>query len=340
MADIGQDHEKFSWEQVKSEFSANFPATKPEETKLTRFFRKFNRFFQPKDEPHVELRGRIHELQKNAGRVLLELTAVKNELKNEIDPSLFAFVEAVVDPLMKEVQRIQKEIQQNDSMTEQYTQIFKRYTVWIEKAKMWVELCSNRNKKEGISKAVIEHNIQEFNAIVDRDLQVVSDYFNHALDHYKMNEEHRMSLKTKLEQEVLPHIAALQDLQKKPRALSLGDLSHWRAEFDQRREKYFSEALHAIDTLMQKENPTFFDEEENENYIDILLRMSTLEEKISDLAKIDLSVASQKKLAIALLTQLEEEAHHLNVDLRLSQESSERLQSLIQHLADIHQKLE
>lgn len=341
MADISQDQGESNlkpWEEMKAEFSAHYPSVS-DETKFERFFRKINQFFQKEPEPNSQLKGRIHELQQNADQVLKELIEVKKELKNEIEPSLFAFVETVVDPLFKEVKRIQKEMEKNDSMS-QYIQVFKRYTAWIDKAKMWVELCSSRNKKEAISKAVIEYNIQEFNAIVERDLQVINDYFNHTLDRYQMEANHEKSLKQKVENDLLPHIASLQKLQRRPDALTLFNLSLWRSQFDQQREKHFSTALHIIDTLIQKENPFLFDEEEGEYYADVIIRMKSLEERINGLMSINLMDVSKKKVIALELAKLEEDAHHLNLDLRLSHESSEQLQALMQRLDVIRQKLD
>jgi hypothetical protein len=205
---------------------------------------------------------------------------------------------------------------------------------------MWVELCSKRNKKEAISKAVVDHNIQELHAIINKDLQIINDYFDHLLEHYHMTEDRRQALKAKIKTDILAHVLALQGLQQKPQDLSLANINSWRIEFDQRREKHYSAALHAIDALIQKENPAVFDEEESEHYIDILKRMATLEEKMHAFSHIDLKDAVQKKLALNQLLQLEDEAHHLNADLRLSQETSERLQPLMQQITALRKKLE
>src|SRR5262249_22726002 len=103
--------------------------------------------FQQKS--NVKLEGRIYDLQQNTDEVLAKLDKVKEILKSQVDDDLFSFVASVIDPMTKDVRRIQKLMEQKDSIANQ-AKAFKKYNEWIEKARLWVQIGSKRSDRDAI----------------------------------------------------------------------------------------------------------------------------------------------------------------------------------------------
>lgn len=325
----------------ESHFSAYLSKQTTKDTKLGRFLQKINLYFKneaisPTD---IHLAGRIRELDKNLDGVLAELNQVKEELEKEVDPDLFNLVNAVVDPLVKECNRLK------NTNAAKVDGDFQKYAQWIEKAKMWVELCSKRNEKEAIIEAVIDYNSEEFKGFIDRDLKLIQDYLNHFLDTIPDDKELGHTIRLHIEDKVVPHLIALQELKEKNYIGDFSHLSKWRATVHHLREQHFSDALHAIDLLAQTLSPVTEEEIEHPDHdeVEIFHRIEKLEQKVAKLAdqipSLESADIDRKKYCETQFSLLENEAHQLNSDLRLSQPQIEHLQALMNRLATIRNKI-
>lgn len=330
----------------KTEFSAQRKSSSS--SRLGRFFQKFNGLFKVEAQPLNEgkLSGRIHQLQNDVDALVDDLLSIREELEAEVDSKLPSLISSVVDPLIKEINRVQKAKEFQVSAAQQ-VKVSTEYSAWIEKAKRWIELCTKRHQqKEAISKAVMEHTIYEFHIRIDRDLQVIQDYLNHAMDSLQANDLIKNELKDKLEPELSHHLFELYLLKDHPPALSVESLQKWRAEADAARESYFSAALHTIDMFAGELNPQQVIEDVGDHHsIEIQVNLASLEEKLIKLEveiRIldDVDSRDRKKLCRSLLVQLEEEAHHLNSDLRLSHEHIERVQQVLETLSAFKEQLD
>lgn len=329
----------------KPEFSAY--RSQPAESRLGRFIQKVNYLLKGESVPvkEVRLSGRIHPLQKDVDALVDRLLVIREELESEVDPHLPSLIGTVVDPLIKEINRMQKS-RESQSSTAGMVKGSKEYAVWIEKAKKWIDLCSKRHQqKELIYRAVVEQSIQEFHARIDRDLQVIQDYVNHAMDRFEVNELVKNEFKDKLEPELAQHLFELYLLKDHPHDLSVETLHLWRADADISRENSFSSALHIIDTLASElEPPRVIEEAGDHHIIEIQVSLTALEENI---VKLEVEIRALETMANeehrqkcrAHLNKLEQEAHHLNGDLRLTQPHIERVQQVLETLSSFRELL-
>jgi hypothetical protein len=333
------DESNALWKIVASGFSANFPIM---ENKVNRFLRKINQFFKRAPNVDSKLTGRIHELQATADQILDELLAIKRNLKEEVEPALFDLVEAIIDPLIKEIHRIRQIMEKEEKPTRQ-VKTFKRFTTWIDKARMWIDLCMKHKENGVICQAIVEYTCNEFHSIIDRDLQVIQDYLIHSLDNLHIDDSRKNECQMILENVLTPDIMGLQQLKQKSDNLSLDVLNDWRLTANRSREKHFSNALHAIDTFIHDLTPQSRVEDESHHSVEILVRLTSIESKIanlaSELSQSDMSNGVQKKRIKSQLALIEKETHQLNSDLRLNHDHIERLQKSLQLVAWLQQQL-
>ena len=320
-------------------------AGRSKQTILNRFVDRIRSTFQkfqnkPSQDP--QLIGRIQDLQRTAFTVMQELEVIKNELKKEIDAETFSYVEEVIDPITREVSRLNKSLEQPGTVT-YHAKAYQRYSQWIEKAKLWIQICSKSKDREGVLKAIIRYTIDEFLEVIDRDLQVLNDYQEHMLDALAVDEEEKIALAQRLEVRLEPYIKGLNDLHQRPKDLSLQEIAIWKSQVDKRREKYFDASLHAIDKIINQSMPDTSSDSEQEHLVDVLSQIVYLEHECPTLydeiylAK-KLSQSQIDSLSSRLIS-LEQEVHQLNLDLRLTPDLIERLQTIAEMLDQAKTKL-
>lgn len=317
------------------------------ESRLGRLLKKINRFFNSEPPQHIEtkLEGRIHQLQTDISKSVNKLLYLKVELEKEIDPHLISLIQTIVEPLIKEINRVQKSLEKHESVAQQVKES-KKLSEWIEKAKKWIELCSKRHmEKEALLNAVVDHAIQEFHATIDKDLQVIQDYLNHTMERIKIDEFQKNKLKEELEPELSQHLIELIMLKNQPQDLSIESLQLWRAEADLSRENCFSSALYTIDVLSDQAAPGHSIDVKNDPYnMEIDGNLTLLEQKITELTMDveDFENNQNKELKRICMDQaidLEQEAHLLNSDLRLDHEDVERVQKSMEALSLLQRRL-
>lgn len=299
--------------------------------------------FQNKPQQDIQLVGRIRDLQRTANSVLEQLCKIKDDLKSQIDPKTFSYVEEIIEPVIKEVSRLHKTIEQPGSIIHQ-AKTYQRYSQWIEKAKLWVQICSKASDKEALIKAIIRYTIEDFLEVIDRDIQVINDYQEHMLEALAVEDEEKIILAQTLETQLQPYLKSLSDLRAKPRDLPLHEIALWKAHVDKRREKYFDAALHMIDKMINSTIPDTSGHNEHEHLAEVLSQIVYLENEAPKLYdEIDMSEdvsGSQIKIFESRLITLEQEIHQLNLDLRLTPDLLERLLIISEMLDQAKQKLE
>lgn len=322
------------------------------ESRVMRFLNKVNNFFTdmlvksslPKTE--AKLIGRIHQFQKDIDRTINRLCVLREELEKD-DQSLFPFlITFVIDPLIKEINRLEKAGEQKITAAEQVKES-KEYVDWIEKAKKWIDLCAKRHTHgDAINQAFIDHTFCEFRARIDKDLQVIQDYLNVFMSKLDGNDLVKIELQDQLEQELSQHIFELYLLKDHPPSNSLETLNGWRAEAELARESYFSAALHVIDTnigeLMQ---PSTIDDGFDQYINDIHIQLTSLEEKIvkfnAEISSFQNDANEEKmKTCLAYLAKMEDEAHSLNGNLELNHEQVARVQQAMDALSLFREQLQ
>lgn len=318
---------------------------KPRASMLNRFVDRIRTTFQKFQGKPAEhhLIGRIQDLQNTANSVLNQLSTIKDELRNEIDPEIFSYVEMVLEPIIKEVSRLHKSMEQSSGSVTHQAKTYQRYSQWIDKAKLWVQICSKANNKEALVKAIIRYTVDEFLELIDRDIQVINDYQEHMLDALAVDDEEKIALAQRLETYLDPYLKGLNQLKFKPRDLTLQEIALWKAQVDKRREKYFDAALHSIDKVINSTIPDTSGPEEHEHLVEILSQIIYLEHEAPNLYDEIFMAADinseQRKIFESRIMMLEQEIHQLNLDLRLTPDLIDRLQIISDMLDQARNKL-
>lgn len=328
----------FMTEEVPNISAEDDQLSPDSETRLGRFFNRINQFFKRESTTDLKLMGRIRELHTLADQVLLDLKDFKSQCEKEIEPTMFTLVSNVIDSTLKEITRLQKALHDELNPATQ-VKIFKRYAECIEKAKIWISL-RQKLAKEVIQQTLIAHMIQEFHGCIDRDIQVVQDYLNHAVANLQDTQEFKAALRLELDEMLQEHLLELQQLKEYPLDISLESLSEWRSSADRSREHSFSAALHIIDSFSQKLIPEVLQEKNEEVTDKILQRLEHLEAQMDKLIEEGKETSALddklRKTLATMLSRLEEEAHALNGDLRFPQEHTQRMQQVLETLASLH----
>lgn len=222
------------------------------ETSLSRFFRKVSTLFSNKTRAgRVKLSGRISELHRTSEAMLRDLKSFRSKLEKKKTPHLFLLAAALIDPIVKEMTRLQKAIDSRSTATHQVKAV-SRYVELIEKARTWVEVASGSDDPDMIGHVIIMQTIQDFTACLERDMQVIQDYLNHALESMTLSDVSKSELKKKLLPTLLPILLKLNTLKEFPQDLTIETLASWRSAADRKRESIFTEALHTIDTFFDQ----------------------------------------------------------------------------------------
>lgn len=302
-------------------------------------------FLVQKESKEAKLVGRIRtELQKDAWEILTKLkvlkTSLKTELNDHFESQLWASIEAIVNPLMREYSQIEKKLMEQTDSIETNTTAIKSYNDWIVKAKLWVALCSRSNDRNGIIQAVIIHTKHISDDIIDRDLKTLNDYKLHEVQNIGLNFQEIEDTSLQIDKAISFQVNGLRALKdKNPIDLKLENLISWKAEMDEARTQYYEDALHCIDSIIQAVAPNPIKEDLG-HLKEIFERLAYLEEELpiflGHLKRVDLKDEATKQMLEGQLVFLEEEVHKLNRDLRLTPELADRVSIIISELTHAH----
>lgn len=305
---------------------------KQERTLIGQFIVKIKSIFKTDQPKHEESRliGRIHELNKNSNEVLKILNDVREDLKKEVDEDLYSFVEAVMNPMIRDIARVQKIVKKEGAI---HTQIeaFHKYHEWIDKAKLWVQVCSSAKNKQAISQAVIQHTLSDFVNLVDKDLKLIEDYQEHLLDDLTLSSVEKKQLKETIQKAIKFHLQSLLKLKLEPEHVNLDNLGSWKEEVDKQRNHHFDTILQIIDTKVSLLNPLKTPKEEHDALVGIFEQVSYLEMEIPMLVEKlkDISIDPfDSQITLQQLISLEQEVQDLYHNITIPTSLIERLQLL------------
>lgn len=315
-----------------------------EKPAAARFFEKINRFFKREPLPEdLKLQGRIRELQTSAEKILVELLECKKALEKNSEPEIFALASTIIDPIIREIGRLQQVIDEHEGAAHQVKTVH-RYIEWIDKARAWIDLGSNGHyQSHAIQQAIIAHTVQEFHARINRDIQIIEDYLLNSINSSPMSGALKEEIRKNIASTIASPLQQLDELKASPQNLSIDTLPQWRAQADEERGKCFGSALHTIDVLLSESTPGTVVEIESEHAMEILAELGTLESGIAELVEaietLNNGEEGMTKKCLEALLRLEQQSHQLNGNLRLSQEHAERVQQAIDSLAALREKL-
>lgn len=288
-----------------------------------RFKKSLLEFLKLEKSPNEEDIDLAQEVQRNADEVLIQLRAIKNDLKHTVDGKLFTHVEDVVDPLAARIQSITKKLGTGKADIQEFDH-------WInKKVRPFVESFSAKtDDKKAIEKAILKHMIEVCTKQIDVDLKVVRDDQHHKLMSLNIEEEERLSLSLRVEEALAPIIQRWTELRIPPKRLSLENVNVWKKEVDQHRNQYYQTAMDLIDTLIPDFDQT---EEMHESLLANFKKIEDLEISLPPLLhnlRDEEFISNNLARLTKKLGELVEEAHHLELDLQLTPELFKRLQKV------------
>jgi hypothetical protein len=309
---------------------------------LNRFFQQISKFFN-RDTQEESLSGRIKELEASASEIVTKLQNVKTMISLQMNERLYAHSCALIDPVIKEVARTER-IMNKPMTTAQEVKIFSRFVECVDRSKIWLELLHVHTPTEKIQDLVITQTILEFHARIDRDIQIVHDYLDQALNTPEMGDLERIALENKVKIELVSLLESLESLKHHPNDLSIEIFEEWRDKANGSREKFFTAALHEIDTckgeLVVSKEGTSKPANIDDNPV-LVESIDKLEKSVLKLAQdfetIELQDLTARQVCLSILDSLEVEAHHLNGNLSLSHELSERVATSLEIIYSIRE---
>lgn len=294
----------------------------------------------PSDEKR--LAGRISELDQNAGDVSNYLLKVKQALKSEIEGDLINYVDSVMDPMIREVERIRLSLKQDRNVVEHPENSLKKYADWISRAKLWVEICSAKKDKELIADAILEYTVSDFVACIERDLQLISDYQDHLLANLVDYES--KGIKESIAPRIAPYVSGLLALTKKPDNLRLENFQQWRDIVEKKRDFFFNVIFQIIDNVVDRAGATSHAGESQEGIIHILQELAYLESEIPvfcyRILNNEVEDEAEKAMLLPELDSFMEQVNALYFDIRMPADVVERLIYLRETLENAIRKVE
>jgi hypothetical protein len=223
--------------------------TKPDTFKqrVNRFFLQItNIFAKQNSEYDPNLMGRISELESFGQQTLDALSSLKERIEKEGDTHLISGAAILIDPLYRETKRLSIMMEGKHTAAHQ-VKLYNRYVNSLDKAQLLISSLGNAASEAEIRAYVQQQLIEAFHAKIDRDLQLIRDYLDHALAHPKLTEPERQKINENIHEGLAEQLNSLQSLKESAQELRLETMISWRSKVDDSREKWFGEALHIID---------------------------------------------------------------------------------------------
>lgn len=287
------------------------------------------------------LLGRIRELDSYANQFYQQLKNIRDELQGS-DQESSTFVEAIIEPLLKELPRITKEL--HSSQFAMQAKSFTAYGQWLDRAQGWVQFYRKSQSSQELVDAVVHHLVGETLHLIDRDVQVIQAYESDRLSSLQLSQERLEQLKGKLGDQLAMPVGQLRNLKQRPAMISLGELSRWKGLIDQQRQLFFEQTLQLIDLFIDREAPAQSSPEAIEQRHETLGEIYYLEREASELlAQIHAIDGGGQRVHDHLLSHLaalEEQAKQLQLNTRLEWELVSRLQHICGLLAHGRRLLE
>ncbi len=275
-----------------------------------------------------KLAGRIRVMQKTATDMVEKLRAVQKELEQAVDEELYGHIQDVIRPLIREIEKVNLTNKEYKSVTEQAL-AFRRYSEWVERAKEWLQVWNQSQDREALAKAVAEHIIEEVFHSIERDICLIVDYKRHVVGELSLGESKKKMIRQRLGRTLKPIFNSLKALEKRPTDPELRAVAAWRGKVNQERQQFHEHALSLVDQIVHQYQKGAVSREDHDHLVEVLQQLIYLEEAVPHLIEDE---KDNQEEWLSRLNSLEQEAYHLNLDLRLPVELVERLHVIIDRL--------
>ncbi|CRX39505.1 hypothetical protein [Estrella lausannensis] len=309
---------------------------KPPDRLVGRIYHRIRRLFSFFEKGPSPLKGRVEEMHS-------KIAGVKNRLKEIRESALAegasaeemqAFVDMILHPLIEEGKRLQEMRDLTDPFHQ--VKVLDLYQIWMDKSEFWI-IAFRTHARGSFFRLVNEHIWKDLAAKVERDLKILQDYAEHAVQSLLVSEKDKMVLKNQIDQAVSAHIVSLASLKRLPKEITFKDLEAWNRKIDSQRLQHFEEGLSLIDSMIEQFKPHAA-QEEYQHLLDVIEVINSIEEqtlRLKQKAKRTGVDSDEWQIIRDKAALLGREAHSISLDLRLSQPLVERLEDIDEMLASI-----
>ncbi|MEC7839474.1 MAG: hypothetical protein VX777_05505 [Chlamydiota bacterium] len=322
--------------QVSDVFSSR---TQPEKSPslvggfLNRILKTFKRWRSPGS----DLAGRAQKIVPKINVIIDELKTIDETCK--VENSIFSYY--IIHPLIREGSRLKKNILSGAAPIR--SQLVSHYILWIDRSYKWIERY-NKDSKADLADAVIDHIVKETVSYIEKDISLVHEYQEQQLDNLDIGVDDIERMKGKIQVLLFPFLNKLEHLYDAvPVNKESFEVRVWRERIDEERQILFDECLSAIDDAIQVEFPLRKSKEVHDHLVDILDKIIFIESSVPAVkrdAEIEAIAQDKKRHIRNKIFALHQQAYQLSLDIRLSQELFDRLQSIMQTLDEIAKKLD
>lgn len=286
------------------------------------------------DDGAPSLKGRVEEIFPKIDSVHTKLIAIKNNVQRPSHDELRAFIDLILEPIIEQGLALKEQRKALDPFHQ--VKVLDLYQVWLEKAEFWIG-SYQIDSEQSFCRRVNEYIWKDFSLKVERDLKIIEDYIEHAIQSLLISESDKKQMKVSIMRSVSQHIVALASLKRLPKDVAFKDLEEWNRSIDTERQHYFEESLSIIDGHIDeaKPHPTV---DEHQHLLDVIALINSIDEQTVTL-KHQFHLIDDNPDEKGLIKQkaeiLAQEAHRLSLDLRLSQSIVERIEGIQTMLGEI-----
>ena len=309
---------------------AAFGLEEKEEVRLLdRVVLRIRKIFSFSDESSPSLKGRVEEMLPKINTIYYRLIGIKESVSSNhgnLD-ELKAFIDLILEPLIEQGLTLKEQRESTDPFHQ--VKILDLYQIWIEKAESWIASYQS-NSREAFCRLVNEYIWKNFASKVEKDLKIIEDYIEHAVQALLLSDGEKKTIKVSILRSISHHVMGLANLKKLPKEITFKELEEWNRRIDSERQHHFEMVLALIDRQVDEAKPYPLIDE-HQHLLDVITLINSIEEQTvvlkhrSDLFDSEPHELESIQQKARVLLQ---EAHKLSLDLRLSQAIVERLENI------------
>lgn len=277
-------------------------------------------YFQIRKMPELTKRARVidqvlltrlQDLKGTASSIIDQFNEQKKIILQRFDSWVMPIAQDILDGLLNDADQLKDKL---DDKLEHLDQITPEE--WDADAKDWAQLYTMWNDRKGLINKILQMMTDKTKYLIDKDIQVVSDYQTQSLAHLPEETEVFRNLEERLANAIEEPLKQLMNLRNQAEEhTSLQQAAEWISRVQEQRETYFNQLLMKIDYVMK----------------DVV----NLEETKDWTAFVEME---------GEVLFMERELHHINTDLthlHLVEEDDKqfllgRLEGLLDHVEDLH----
>lgn len=293
------------------------------------------------------LTDHVRKLEDIVQEILPKLQSSVETLETQLDDRTFAYVKRIVDPMVRDADRIHK---MTDKLDTEYQQleVVEKYNQWISEAERLVEVFSEkRNNRIEVMRTLIQHTMNRTRENITKDFQIIRDYKDHRIAELQLNPKEKNKLSKRMDDilvaSFLTPLVTMHDEQVQDDKIlrTMTESQVVQKNINQQRSESTEGAFHVIDTMVQ--------EIKEIHSLDPLKELQRSHTNPSDLNELEMSLAlllgelkkqdlaeSTKSTLLTTLLDLEKKADLIETELETFPEAMKRLHQIKQNLEEAH----